>query len=260
MSRIPRDEMDEMVGGRRPMRPRHPAYDSDKHWSSGRREYSRLHRFMKSRVGQLWDNVFSEMCEKFTHPVTTPRDYVKWSVDLHTYKGVDGVIRTPESLRSTREFYVHPDGTLRWNDPTQWRKQWKRDSQDRSVYYQLVRMKLIPDDPRGVKSPTPGFADNWFIETPMAKIRWNEMYPTGKRGRVWECRNGAWLIHEVTHHNQSELVEYRAWNAETARYEMREVTRARAGQPEWTHFTRSASKKEIEAMKNLRAESLTRAA
>jgi hypothetical protein len=70
-----------------------------------------LRKFLQSRVGCLWNDVFSEICEniRITSAVQSHvRDHVDWEVEKNVTM-IDGIPYDEKGFKVYERFYVHPD-------------------------------------------------------------------------------------------------------------------------------------------------------
>jgi len=81
-------------------------------------------RFLNSRLGRLWDDVYSEVCQSFDHRSYAGYSFLRdldWHVATHCWVGAEtGNIYSSEWGSSVvqNEFYVHPwTGILSWAEP-----------------------------------------------------------------------------------------------------------------------------------------------
>jgi len=131
------------------------ARNSPKHGWNGKQlneNLSPLERFMESRVGKLWDKVFSEICENIRVTSTVQqhiRDHVKWMVETKGLKKNGKKVLKPSRYRSGTEFreltygdlYVDPEtGILCKYKHNRYKKQ-KTDPMQRDLEYLLNEQK-----------------------------------------------------------------------------------------------------------------------
>lgn len=95
-----------------PMRSKQIGYDG----KSSCLNYSFQKRFLQSRLGRAWDDVYSEICSVLkgseVQSAKSLRElFTKWNLAVNTFIDEDGVIREScgySSDREVQEFYVHP--------------------------------------------------------------------------------------------------------------------------------------------------------
>lgn len=98
------------------------------HWGGKERSglYGPFRRFLRSRVGQPWNKVYSEICENSQDELGhVLRERIEWTVELNCIL-IDGEVYTSQGRNlSWRDFYVHPQtGNLCSNEEK--RKRYKR--------------------------------------------------------------------------------------------------------------------------------------
>lgn len=139
-----------------------PYYLWPKDWGYGGvgTDNSLLRRFLESRVGKVWDDVYSEIRSHADYRSFKGHHLLEWlerTVELHA-KFIDGDICDSRGVQLTGrwmgEFYVHPEkGTLeviktnRWHPPAPGQKVFEVDKKlyykDNDIWYR-VEMTLVP--------------------------------------------------------------------------------------------------------------------
>jgi hypothetical protein len=118
-----------------------------------------LWRFLQSRVGSCWDNVYSEIRANLS-----PKNAVQMHVVQHlksqiaedTYIGEDGcVYRQPkyssgptnleEPVQYDHQFYIHPVTRELCVSPRKTKRNWKKEPKSKFQISDLVQYRLIED-------------------------------------------------------------------------------------------------------------------
>ena len=96
---------------------------------------SPLRGYLRSRVGDHWDDIWSELCQNLDRRSVTGNhvfEHIKWEVETKTVLGKDGEVHRSEWKRGYRAgdlvdgLYVHPiTGVLCYKEPVSWRSRWK---------------------------------------------------------------------------------------------------------------------------------------
>lgn len=151
---------------------------------------SPLYRFLRSRAGTNWDQVWSEISARIrvTNPVQQHvRDHVLMWVCTKTKMGEDGKIwlldGRPCPLDSGwSQFYVHPEtGNLEYNEAREsWKQRYKKAKKAQEEQRQLVARTL--DDGTEIRKH-----EGVWYEVTLAPVPAPEMVDSrSMRGMVWK--------------------------------------------------------------------------
>lgn len=87
-----------------------------------------LYRYLRSQVGRLWDDVYSEICAANDPRVKTQwdvRDQLQWTIHFNV-RIIDGKPHDSKGDRLFwRDFWVHPDTGILMEVPREKRRRWK---------------------------------------------------------------------------------------------------------------------------------------
>lgn len=210
-------------------------------------DYGTIDRFLMGNIGRPWDRVRTEAIKKFNDPCGFLRQHLDWKVDRNVYVDVNDKLAYP----------LHARNGCRWavlgfyEDPKTGQLCHQRSKRD---------LRYRDTTPHAIR--TLGFVDKYdlvreFVYQPqdwylpngdtLSKVKYGNQFV------VWECRNGAWLIHEFTRRDPNEIIGYYTPLVISDPTQASvPITRKGQGYPEWERKTRSASHKEIARMKKQR--------
>lgn len=207
--------------------------------------YPSLRRFLDSRVGTYWDNVYSRICE--VAPANTERGLQLRKAVTH-YVDTEG----PALTRWPNDYYVDLLGILRRVDKTPWKRRYKarmdkepiikvnfvEDGND--IWFELVTTNNTPQH-----SPYATKARCWFQ---FIRKHIDSSYPiyeyvNGKQGRQIGTRPS---VHEEIHKRQCNSKEVKVLKKIAAReHKILKLTSQKADNPGLIAYVSGNSKKGI---------------
>lgn len=143
-------------------------------------DFSLMRRFLRSRIGKSWNDVYSEICEQAdyrSHSGHHLRQWISHLVDLNC-KIVDGQVCDERGVKTGcwwDQFYVHPETkTLEFIEHRRYRRQQNEQSvfemddvlyhkHDDNIWYR-VKFKKFPEQDQ--RNWSIGRIDDAFIQNP----------------------------------------------------------------------------------------------
>jgi hypothetical protein len=170
-----------------------------------------LHRFLQSRTGRPWDQVYSEICKEADdrsfegHHL---REYLDYDVEQHCTIDKDGEVLDQRGLHVARfwgEFYVHPETkTLEYTE----KKRYQRQETPRTVFdmdgkcyhehkgiWYRVEMEEVPGRPAKRLEYWPSWITDAFLSNDFGFSIYfyavanmlRDKYGLSPNGKCWYC-------------------------------------------------------------------------